>query len=235
MNENSIMFAFGVLYFVAFTSSMLAFVMNSMQKLRILTVLSSSCFVFYYYYKPTGTEWLDVASELTLVIINVLMIIYLTWNDSKIKFDQRELFLYKNEFSELTRIEFNRLLEISEWHLEAKGFVYSVEGQTLEDINYLISGDVEAKLPDGTAVTVPPGNVIGEVSFRLQCPASATVTGLNTCMCLRWNQNQLRELCATDNNIKGAVDNVLSLNMARKLSNITEGMPATDTPEVEPG
>ncbi len=235
MGENSLTAVYYSLYGVAFAASILAFVMTSMQKLRFLIVLSSTAYAIYYYFYPAEPLWLDVGSELALVVINGFMMVYLAWSNSRISFDQREQFLYEHEFSDLTRVEFNRLLKISEWHLEAKGFVYTVEGQVLEDIYYLISGEAEAELPDGTTVTVPHGNVIGEVSFRLQCPASATVTGLNSCMCLRWNQNKLRDLCASNINIKRAVDNVLSSHMARKLSNSTEDMPATDTAVVEPG
>jgi CRP-like cAMP-binding protein len=150
------------------------------------------------------------------------MLAFLAWSNSRIKFDQREMFLYVNEFSELSRVEFNQLLKISEWHLEGSGFVYTIEGQALTDIYYLVSGRVQAKLSDGNIVNLPQGNVIGEVSYRLRCPASATVTSTESCMCLRWNQDELRALCDKDVNIRRAVDNVLSSHMARKLSENTQ-------------
>ena len=232
MEENSLTIVYYSLYALAFAASMLAFLMTSMQKLRLLIVLSSLAYAVYYYFYPADPLWLDVGSELALVIINGFMLVYLVWSNSRIKFDQREQFLYENEFSDLTRVEFNQLLKISEWHLEAEGFVYTVEGQALTDIYYLISGRAEAVLPDGNAVTLPQGNVIGEVSYRLKCPASATVTGMESCMCLRWNQEELRALCNKTLNIKRAVDNVLSSHMARKLSEATnEG----DTPETPQG
>ena len=119
--------------------------------------------------------------------------------------------------------------------LEGAGFVYTIEGQPLENIYYLLSGHAEAELPDGSTVKVPQGNVIGEVSYRLQCPASATVTGSESCMSLRWNQQELREMCSKHINIKRAVDNVLSSHMARKLSDSTDDRQATDKPVVEAG
>lgn len=234
MGENSLTAVFFGLYGVAFAASILAFVMTSMQKLRFLIVLSSTAYAIYYYFYPAEPLWLDVGSEVALVVINGFMMVYLAWSNSRISFDQREQFLYEHEFSDLTRVEFNRLLKISEWHLEAKGFVYTIKGHVLEDIYYLVSGAAEAELPDGTTFTVPSGNVIGEVSFRLQCSASATVTGLESCTCLRWNQDELRALCASHTNIKRAVDNVLSSHMARKLSVSPEDKPATDIPVVEP-
>jgi len=218
MVENSFTIIFYGLYGLAFAASMLAFLMTSMQKLRLLIVLSSTAYAVYYYLYPAEPLWLDVGSELALVVVNGFMLVYLAWSNSRISFDQREQFLYENEFSELTRVEFNRLLRISEWLLEGPDFVYTVEGQPVSDVFYLVSGHAQAKLSNGNRVTLPQGNVIGEVSYRLKCPASATVTSIDTCMCLRWNQEELRALCKKTVNIKRAVDNMMSSHMARKLA-----------------
>lgn len=222
MDENSLTLVYYALYGLAFAASMLAFLMTSMQKLRFLIVLSSTAYGVYYYFYPSEPLWLDVGSELALVVINGFMMVYLAWSNSRIKFDQREQFLYDNEFSELTRVEFNQLLRIAEWHLEGADFIYTVEGRPLEDIYYLVSGHAQALLADGNTAKLPQGNVIGEVSFRLKCPASATVTSTEACMCLRWNQEELRTLCNKVLNIKRAIDNMLSSHMARKLSDSKE-------------
>jgi len=218
MTEETSTLIYYLLYTFAFFASILAFAMTSMQSLRLLIVLSSTSYAVYYYLFPAEPLWLDVGSELALVVVNGFMLVYLAWSNSRIRFDQREQFLYEHEFSDLTRVEFNRLLKISEWHLESDGFVYTVTGRALDDIFYLISGRAEAELPDGNTAAVMEGSVIGEVSYRLQCPASATVTALESCMCLRWNQDELRALCKRNENIKRTLDTVLSSHMARKLS-----------------
>ena len=222
MTEETGTLIYYLLYAFAFFASILAFSMTSMQNLRLLIVLSSMAYAVYYYMFPAEPLWLDVGSELALVVVNGFMLVYLAWSNSRIRFDQREQFLYDHEYSDLTKVEFNRLLKISEWHLETHGFVYTVSGRALEDIFYLISGRAEAELPDGNKAVIKEGSVIGEVSYRLQCPASATVTALDSCMCLRWNQEELRALCKKNEKIKRAVDTVLSSHMARKLSDTLE-------------
>jgi len=113
--------------------------------------------------------------------------------------------------------------------------VYTVVGQPVKDIYYLISGRAEAELPDGNRVNFPSGNVIGEGSYRLGCPASATVKSTEACMCLRWNQVELRSLCDKNANIKRVVDNVLSSHMARKLSEKSDQQADHEEPVVGPG
>jgi CRP-like cAMP-binding protein len=210
---------------------MMAFVMTSMQSLRLLIVLSSTAQAIYYYLYPAEPLWLDVGFELALIVINGFMLLFLVWSNSRIKFDQREQFLYENEFSELTRVEFNQLLKISEWELKGWDFVYTVAGKELKDIFYLISGRAEAELTDGNTAMISEGSVIGEVSYCLQCPASASVTAKESCMCLRWNQKELRALYQKNENIKRTLDTVLSSHMARKLS---ETMDDRETPAVDP-
>ena len=222
MDEDTLTLIYYLLYGIAFGSAMLAFLMTSMTKLRMLIALSSTSYALYYYFYPAEPLWLDVTAEVLLVLINLCMLVYLIWSNSRVRFDQREAFLYVNEFSELTRVEFKKLLKISEWHLEGPGFIYIQEGQAVTDIYFLISGNAKAKLTDGNIVELPQGNVFGEVSYRLGCPATATVSSTEACMCLRWNQEELRALCARNSNIKHAVDNVLSSHLARKLSEFVE-------------
>ena len=234
MNQDLLELVYYLLYGFAFGASMLAFLMTSIQKLRFLIVLSSTAYTIYYYFYPAEPLWLDVGSELALVGINGFMMLYLVWSNSRVKFDQREQFLYETEFSGLTRVEFSQLLKISAWQLNGADHVYTIMGQSLKDIFYLVSGHVQAELSDGNTVNLGEGNVIGEVSYRLRCPASATVTSTESCMCLCWNQDELRALCKKNEFIKRAVDHVLSSHMAQKLSDTSDGSDTQQTPVAEP-
>ena len=70
----------------------------------------------------------------------------------------------------------------------------------------------------GATNTMQQGTVIGEISYRLNRPATATVVSSEPCLTLRWAQDELRALCEKVDNIKQAVDQVLSSHMAQKLS-----------------
>ena len=98
MDEYSHTIIYYALYGFAFAASMLAFLMTSMQKLRVLIVLSSTAYAVYYYFYPADPLWLDVGSELALVAINGVMFTYLVWSNSRISFDQREQFLFEMNF-----------------------------------------------------------------------------------------------------------------------------------------
>ena len=222
--------SFYLLYGFAFGSAMLAFAMTNMEKLRLLIVLSSTAYAVYYHAYPAEPLWLDVGSEFALIGINGFMLVFTLWSNSRIKFNQREQALFENEFCELTRIEFAKLLRLSEWQLERAGYVFTHIGEEMDDIYYMVSGRAEAKLADDSIAIIHEGSVIGEVSFRLRCPASATVTAADTCMCLRWSQNELRALCQKNGNIKKVLDSLFSSEMAKKLSDMSEGIKLANNP-----
>jgi hypothetical protein len=228
MESGALMFY--LLYGFAFASSILAFAMTSMEKLRLLIVMSSTAYAVYYFAYPADPLWLDVGAEISLIAINGFMLVFTVWSNSRIKFNQREQLLFENEFSDLSRIEFSKLLRISEWQLERAGYVFTRRGDQINDIYYIVSGRAGATLADGSIATIHEGSVIGEVSYRLRCPASATVTAADACMCLRWNQVELRQLCQRNSNIKRFLDNLLSSEMAKKLSDKTAAKVFAETP-----
>ena len=83
MEESTLTAVYYVLYGIAFGTSMLAFLMTSMQKLRLLIALSSTSYALYYYFFPAEPLWLDVGSEVALVVINVYVLLYLAWSNSR--------------------------------------------------------------------------------------------------------------------------------------------------------
>jgi hypothetical protein len=218
MSDEPVTLAFYILYGFAYGVSVIAFLMTNILILRLLVILSSTGFAVYYYGFPADPLWLDVIAELAFVAVNIFMMAYLIWSNWRIKFDQREEFLYQNEFSALTRMEFRKMLKIGNWHLTDSDEVLTTEGKPLEHIYYLVSGRAIARMADGSTKLVSQGSVIGEISYRLKSQATATVTATERCISLRWNQAELRQLCEKIENIQRAVDNVMSSHMARKLS-----------------
>jgi hypothetical protein len=218
MPDDSVTLSFYILYGFAYLVSVIGFMMTSILLLRVMVIVSSLGYVIYYYGFQADPLWLDVVSEFTFVVVNIFMILYLVWRNSRVKLDQREEFLYQHEFANLTRIEFSKLLKIGNWHLTDSDEVFATAGAPLEHIHYLVSGSARASMPDGSAQIVQQGSIIGEISYRLKSPATATVTATERCMSLRWDQAKLRHLCEKVENIQRAVDNVMSSHMARKLT-----------------
>jgi CRP-like cAMP-binding protein len=92
---------------------------------------------------------------------------------------------------------------------------------------YLLKGEVEAHLRDGTVTPRAEGSVIGEVSFRTGGTATASVIALSPCLTMRWPQPVLKALCSRNAAISRAVNDLVSSQLAHKLSSQVAPSPVT--------
>jgi hypothetical protein len=206
------------LYAVAYATSLAAFVMTNMVWLRIGVMVSSTAYAIYYFAFPVEPMWLDVITEACLVAVNVAMLAMSASIALTIRFDDTEQFLYDTEFSSLSKLEFRKILRAGEWHSVAPGFAFTHEGQPVGYLYYLLKGDVEAHLRDGTVTPRADGSVIGEVSFRTGGAATASVIARSPCLTMRWPQPGLKALCGRNDAIRHAVNELVSSQLAHKLT-----------------
>ena len=92
---------------------------------------------------------------------------------------------------------------------------------------YLLKGDVEAHLRDGTVAPRAEGSVIGEVSFRAGGSATASVIARSPCLTIRWPQPGLKALCGRNEAISHAVNDLVSSHLAHKLTGQVASSPVT--------
>ena len=204
------------LYAVAYGTSILAFLMTKINWLRVLFVVSSGCYALYYFIFPVEPLWLDVISEGAFVLVNVVMLSYVFWVSRRIKFTEPEQFLYKSCFESLDAHEFKKILSIAEWQVREPSAVLIKKDQHCEFLYCLFNGAVEIQ-GDSVIKSRRTGSVLGELSYRLESTASATVLVKETCVLLAITQTKLRKLCKKNERISNAVDALLSSQMAIKL------------------
>ncbi len=206
------------LYAFAYAVSLAAFVMTSMVWLRVLVVVSSACYAIYYFGFPAEPLWLDVVTELILVLVNAAMLALIAISSLTERFEDTEQFLYDSEFPDLSRRNFRALLKKGEWCNISPGFEFTKSGEPVEYLYYLLKGEVAAELPGSATLARQEGTVIGEISFRTGGPASARVTATQPCLVMRWPQHELRALCGGNDDIRRSVNDFVSSHMAQKLA-----------------
>jgi hypothetical protein len=207
-----------VIYAIAYATSLAAFVMTNITWLRVWVVFSSTCYALYYYAFPAEPLWLDVITEVGLVLLNIVMIGLVAASALTSRFDDTSRFLYDSEFSQLSRRDFRSLLDKGEWCNISPGHVFTSLGEPVEYLYYLLKGEVVAELPGANLLNRYEGTVIGEISFQTADPASATVTATSPCLIMRWRQSELRDLCRRNAEIERAINKLVSSHMARKLA-----------------
>jgi len=215
------------LYAVAYATSLAAYLMTNMVWLRVWVIVSSTAYAIYYFVFPAEPMWLDVITEALLVAVNITMLALVASSALTIRFDDSEQFLYDTEFSSLSKVDFRKILRAGEWHSVAPGFQFTHAGQLVAYLYYLLKGAVEAHLRDGTVTPRAEGSVIGEVSFHTGGAATASVVARSPCLTMRWPQPGLKALCGRNEAISRAMNDLVSSQLAHKLSGQIAPSPAT--------
>ncbi len=207
------------LYGIAYITSIVAFSMSRIEWLRIIIIVSSACYALYYYIVPSEPLWLDVVTETGFVVLNICMLFLVTWQSSRAKLSDQEIHLHQSLFSDLPKHEFSKLVKSGEWQVHDPGDVLITDGDLNKRLFYIFSGETEVVSADGQHHTRKSGSVLGELAYRLDQPATGTVTVKQRSVCICWKHDALEKLGKGSANIRRAIDAMLSERMAMKLAN----------------
>lgn len=210
-------FAFGI-YVIAYVASIVAFSLSSMFWLRIMVVLSSAMYTLYYYIYPAEPLWLDIISEGVFVLINVVMIAVLMHQKSQLKFNEEEKLLFDAYFNGISPFEYVKLMKIAEWRTCDKGYVLATKDRKVRHLSFIFDGAADVIVNGKKVADVKTGNFVGEVSFKLNKPATATVTTQENARIVQWSQFELKELFESNPGMKNCVEALISTDLAKKLT-----------------
>lgn len=209
-------FSFGI-YVLAYITAIVAFSLSSMFWLRVMVVLSSALYALYYYIYPADPLWLDIISEGFLAIINLIMIAVLMHQQAQLKFSDEEKLLYEAYFSGVTPFEYVKLMKLAHWETYDAGHILAAKGRKVRHLSFIYDGGADVKVDGETVAEVHTGNFVGEVSFKLNQPATATVVTQQNARVVQWYQYELKELFESNPGMKNCVEALISTDLARKL------------------
>jgi hypothetical protein len=210
-------FAFGI-YVIAYVASIVAFTLSSMFWLRIMVVISSAMYTLYYYIYPAEPLWLDIISEGAFVLINVVMIAVLMHQKSQLRFNEEEKLLFDAYFNGISPFEYVKLLKIAEWRTCDEGYLLATKDRKVRHLSFIFDGAADVTVNGKKVAEVKTGNFVGEVSFKLNKPATATVATQKNTRIVQWSQFELKELFQTNPGMKNCVEALISTDLAKKLS-----------------
>tara|TARA_E500000331_G_C17162338_1_gene672292 strand:- start:690 stop:1157 length:468 start_codon:yes stop_codon:yes gene_type:complete len=154
-------------------------------------------------------------------MINACRIIGIFREKLAINFNEEEKELYETIFQKFNPIEFMKLLRCAEWKNIKAGTPIAIEGESIDGIFLLYNGEVSVVRARKEIGKSRDGAMIGEMSFiqGQDVPASATVTTTQTCRCVFWPKAELRGLLRRNPTIDVALNQVFTVDLAKKLKN----------------
>ncbi|MDP5214431.1 cyclic nucleotide-binding domain-containing protein [Pseudoalteromonas tunicata] len=206
-----------LVYFIAYVSALSAFGCNSIFWLRLLTIISSSCFVIYYATIGTEPLWLDITSESLLVLVNAVMLTLLWYRQKSIQFTEEEKELYATVFARFSAFEFYKLIHVGHWQTFEAGDVLTKQGKKVPALYFIYNGEVDIIVDNCKKLSLRDGYFIGELSFTLDQAANADVVVNQPTRILYWPQAELQQLLKRNPAMKNALEAMITQDLAKKL------------------
>tara|TARA_E500000331_G_scaffold24904_1_gene21397 strand:+ start:417 stop:1100 length:684 start_codon:yes stop_codon:yes gene_type:complete len=208
---------------LAFLLTAISFYLKDILLLRFLAIISALVGIGYNYFLPVGPLWLPIFWLGVFTVINLWRIVGILAERYSIQFNEDEQELYETIFKDFSPVEYMKLIRIAEWRDAAEGLVFASEGEAVDGLRLLFSGEVSVARDGNEIGRARDGALIGEMSFIQGGDASATVTAAVPCRYVFWPEEALRGLLRRNPNIDVAMKHVFSLDLTRKLTGSNEG------------
>jgi hypothetical protein len=206
-----------LIYIVAFGLSILAFSFKSIYLLRIFIAISSTFYGIYYYFFTVEPMWLDIISEVFLVLLNLGMLIYLSYSQSKVVFSKEEKELYEGIFNSLSTFEFYKLIKIARWKEYDQDELLIKKNEEVKNLFLIYNGEVHVMVEGLKKVTLQDGAFIGEISFNTGKLATADIYCQPMTRMVCWDQKELKEFLKRNPNTKEHFNTIITQDLTKKL------------------
>lgn len=206
-----------IIYFVAYGAALAAFSFNSILWLRVFTVISSLFYVIYYFTYPAEPLWLDILTEGSLVIVNLVMLVTLTIRQKTMSFSKEEEELKGGVFSRLSKFEFYKLMRLAKWRTAQVGERLIIKGQETTQLYLIYSGEANVYFDETYDVDIADGTFLGELSFSLFEKAKTDVTIKEKSRLVYWNQDDLWDLLERNPSMRVHFSEIITEDLVRKM------------------
>lgn len=209
------------LFFAANLLFCLAYIVRDMAWLRAITILAAACTLPYFYYQDSPL-YSAMGWQLAFIVINGINLTALLLERRPVELSEAEQRLHTLTFRNLTPREMLKVLTLARWKHAAPGARLIEQGTDPGELMLIYDGLAEVRVGDRFRANLGPGDFVGEMSFSTGHPTSADVDvpedALQPATYLTWRREDLRRLFDRQPGIKDALQAILGVDMAQKLS-----------------
>ena len=184
--------------------------------LRLLLLLGTTCYVLYYLNITTTPLWDAIVASLLIGSANALVILRILRERSTLGMSAEMKQLYRS-FPPLNPGQFRKMMARAQIVCDSPAVTLLEEG--------IAPGRIYLTISDGFIVsrgaqeaTIAPGTFLGEISFLLNGPATATVKARAGSSYVVWDTGDLTRLMERSQAMGNAITVLLNRDIARKLA-----------------
>jgi CRP-like cAMP-binding protein len=198
---------------------LVAFSVRDVLKLRILAIVGEGLTLPYYYFQNEKL-WPPMFWGVAFMIVNAIRVVAIALEQRPVVLCDREEKLYRVAFSSIDKREFLKLASLARWADYSPGEVILEKGQQISEAIVVIAGDLEVVLGGNSRMTLRPGQLVGDVSAYSGLASPANVVARSPGTLAKWELRQVREFTASRPGLRASLLQMVSVDLAVKLSDI---------------
>lgn len=206
----------GYLVHIAMIGYVLGFLFRDQVILRVLILGGTLFYLAYYYLHPEQPLWGAIFASSMIFAANFIGLIALLYSRLPIGISAQHWPIFE-ALSGLEPGEFRRLMKLGVMRRAEVETLLTKEGEPLEHVYFVVSGAPKG-LKDGVAFNLPGGEFVGEISFMIDGPATATVTLPEGGVYYEWRKEALRKAMDRAPGLSHAFEALIGRDLARKMA-----------------
>jgi len=200
--------------------------------LRLMVLTGTGFYILYYMSIAAEPLWEAVYISLLIASANLFGLFSLLARNSQWAIPRAHKDIY-GHFPGLPPGDFRTLLHLAERKIADQEIKLTTENAPLTKLFYIIEGET-AVTKQGDNFLVPGGTFVGEVAYLMGKRASASTRLLEGAEYLEWSVLDLQNASARSARFKLALESVLSMDLAQKVSRSVAPFEAAWRPELAP-
>jgi len=205
-----------ILVYAAGACYVLGFLIINQVTLRLLVLLGTGFYLMYYATVAEQPLWEAIYISVLIGLSNMIGLVSLFARGSKYAVPRAHKDIYSH-FPAMAPGDFRTLMRLGQRRTADADVPLTAEGVPLGKLFYVISGSTDV-VKSGDHFKVPAGTFVGEVAYLKDQRAFATTTLMQGSHYLEWDTSDLRAASARSSRFKLALDSVLSMDLATKVS-----------------
>ncbi|MEP1933420.1 MAG: cyclic nucleotide-binding domain-containing protein [Roseibium sp.] len=184
--------------------------------LRLLLLIGSFFYIIYYYYVSDAPLWDAIWTSAVIAACNIVMICVNLRERSTLGMKPDMIALYQS-FPTLNPGQFRRVMRQAKWIVATEDTEICSQGIQPEYLFLLTQGPAKL-VRDERSVFIGSGNFVGEISYLIDGPATATVVAPKGSEYVQWKRTDLTDLMEKSHKLSNALSALFNKDIARKLA-----------------
>lgn len=200
--------------------------------LRLMVLAGTGFYILYYFTIASEPLWEAIYISILIGSANIFGLVSLLARNSQLAIPRAHKDIY-DHFPGLPPGDFRTLVRLAKRGVAEEEIKLTTQNAPLTKLYYIIDGETAVSKNDDN-FRVPGGTFVGEVAYLMGRRASASTRLLKGAEYLEWSTHDLRKASSRSARFKLALDSVLSMDLAQKVSRSVAPFEAAWRPELAP-